>query len=111
MNGMTIVSMRGAEGSFLSLGDANYFVSKTLLYNSAQLEKILNGSTEKETLEWRFGFPTGIEAYWPRLAPPAAIRRTYSVRVIVRVDLTRKKGYRIVTAFPVNPDPNTVRVE
>jgi hypothetical protein len=29
INGMTVVKMQGAEGSFLSLGDANYFVSET----------------------------------------------------------------------------------
>lgn len=111
INGMTVVKMQGAEGSFLSLGDANYFVSKTLRQNPMQLEEVLNGSSNQETLEWRFGFSTGIEAYWPRLEPPAAIRKTYSVRVIVRADPTRPKGYRIVTAFPINPDPSSVRVE
>jgi hypothetical protein len=111
INGMTVVKMQGAEGSFLSLGDANYFVSETLRHNSTQLEEILNGSSSQETLEWRFGFPTGIEAYWPRLEPPASIRNTYSVRVIVRADTSQPKGYRIVTAFPINPDPSNVRVE
>ena len=73
-----------------------------------RLEKQLNAQgyvLEEEWLKARFGFPTGKEAYRPGPEEPIYIRPTHNVGVLIRHDNRSKRGYRVLTAYPLNARP------
>jgi hypothetical protein len=90
-----------AQGSFSSPISANDFVNQMLQDNRATVDAVANGQGEA-VLEKRFGYMTGKEAF--RAAPDAEpyIRNTYGVRVVIRHDDRVERGYRVLTAFPMN---------
>jgi hypothetical protein len=91
-----------AEGTFRSREEASDLVNKVLKRNTDTVDQVAAGKLEDATLEHRFGFVTGKEAYRPDGDSDPYIRPTYSVRVVIRHDRRSWRGYRVHTAFPVN---------
>ncbi|MEA2818432.1 MAG: hypothetical protein QOJ86_436 [Bradyrhizobium sp.] len=93
-----------AEGTFRSREEANDLVNQVLKRNTDTVDQVAAGKIPKATLEERFGFVTGKEAYRPNGDTDPYIRPTYSVRVLIRHDTRSWRGYRVQTAFPVNDE-------
>jgi Bacterial CdiA-CT RNAse A domain len=91
-----------AEGSFRSPEEANDLVNQVLKHNTDTVDQVAAGKLDDATLQHRFGFITGKEAYRPNGDSDPYIRDTYSVRVRIRHDTRLWRGYRVHTAFPVN---------
>jgi Bacterial CdiA-CT RNAse A domain len=91
-----------AEGTFRSREDANDLVNQVLKRNTDTVDEVAAGKIPKATLQERFGFVTGKEAFRPNGDSDPYIRDTYSVRVVIRHDTRSWRGYRVQTAFPVN---------
>jgi hypothetical protein len=70
--------------------------------NTDKVDQVAAGKIEGATLQHRFGFVTGKEAFRPDGDSDPYIRDTYSVRVVIRHDTRSWRGYRVHTAFPVN---------
>jgi Phage portal protein/Bacterial CdiA-CT RNAse A domain len=100
------VGGRKQEGSFLSLEAANDFVNQVLQGNQALVDRVANGEVETATLNRRFGYITGKEAYRASGNEEPYIRPTYGVRVVIRHDQRSPRGYRVFTAFPRNELPS-----
>jgi Bacterial CdiA-CT RNAse A domain len=90
------------EGSFISRESANDFVNRSLERNSTQVDAVTSGLSKEETLNTRFGYPTGKEAYRAQVTDVPDVRDTYDVRVLIRRDDRAASGYRVITAFPRN---------
>jgi hypothetical protein len=99
-----ITEFRLAHGSFSSLESANDFVNRTLEDNREKVDEVASGQKDTETLDKRFGYPTGREAFRPIGDAEPYLRNTYAVRVIIDHDPRIDRGYRVRTAFPVNED-------
>jgi hypothetical protein len=93
------------EGSFLSQEAANDFVNQVLQHNQALVDQVARGELRAATLNRRFGYITGREAFKPSGNEEAYIRPTYGVRVRIRHDRRSLRGYRVHTAFPRNELP------
>ena len=91
-----------AEGTFRSREDANDLVNQVLKRNTDTVDEVAAGKIPKATLQERFGFVTGKEAFRPNGDSDPYIRDTYSVRVVIKHDTRSWRGYRVQTAFPVN---------
>ncbi|MGV7031850.1 hypothetical protein [Methylobacterium symbioticum] len=55
-------------------------------------------------LKSRFGYPTGREAVSIPKDTPIRMRTTYGVGVFIARDRSAERGFRIVTAHPMNDD-------
>ena len=66
------------------------------------MDRVAAGEVLQGTLEHRFGYRTGKEAFRPDVDTDPYIRSTYGVRVVIRHDPQRKTGYRLLTAYPIN---------
>ena len=93
-----------AEGSFRSREEANDLVNQVLKRNTDKVDEVAAGKLRDATLQHRFGFVTGKEAFRPNGDSDPYIRDTYSVRVVIRHDTRSWRGYRVHTAFPVNDE-------
>ncbi|HEV7877143.1 MAG TPA: RNase A-like domain-containing protein [Bradyrhizobium sp.] len=92
-----------AEGTFRSREEANDLVNQVLKRNTDTVDQVAAGKLKDDvTLQERFGFVTGKEAFRPNGDAEPYIRPTYSVRVVIRYDRRSWRGYRVRTAFPVN---------
>jgi hypothetical protein len=91
-----------AEGSFESLMLANDFVNQVLKENRNIVDTVAGGDRDRATLERRFGYPIGKEAFRTHADDQPRIRTTYGVRVLIIHDSGAKRGYAVRTAFPVN---------
>jgi hypothetical protein len=102
VGGLEVIHFRPAQGSFLSLEGANDFVNQVLTANPEKVDLVASGGEPYLSIERRFGYVTGKEAY--RSAPYALprIRDTYGVRVVVHHDPRREPGYFVRSAFPIN---------
>jgi Bacterial CdiA-CT RNAse A domain len=100
--GLTLYGFQPAEGSFTDVRSANDLINQTLQANSALVDRVAAGEVLEETLEHRFGYRTGKEAFRPDVDADPNIRSTYGVRVVIRHDPQRRNGYRLITAFPIN---------
>jgi len=89
-------------GSFSSLDAANKLVNATLAQNRDLVDKVAGGLLPRETLNARFGSPTGYEAYAPNERSQPYLRDTYGGTVVIDRDARVAKGFRVVTAFPGN---------
>jgi hypothetical protein len=67
-----------------------------------KVDDLAAGKIDGATLQHRFGFVTGKEAYRPNGDSEPYIRDTDSVRVVIRHDPRSWRGYRVHTAYPVN---------
>jgi hypothetical protein len=100
--GVTLYGFQPAEGSFSDVRSGNDLINQTLQANSALVDQVAAGQVLEATLEHRLGYPTGKEAFRPDVDADPYIRKTYGVRVVIRHDPQSRRGYRLVTAFPVN---------
>ncbi|MGA8155082.1 MAG: RNase A-like domain-containing protein, partial [Rhodoplanes sp.] len=100
--GLTLYGFQPAEGSFTDVRSANDLINQTLQANSALVDRVAAGEVLEETLEHRFGYRTGKEAFRPDVDTDPYIRSTYGVRVVIRHDPQRRNAYRLITAFPIN---------
>jgi len=102
-----IVAFKAAEGSFTDIRSANDFVNRTLEADPTTLGQVSRGEIlDKITIEHRFGYRTGTEAFRPDGSSDAYIRPTYNVRTIIIHDPNTSKGFRLITAFPFNDRPD-----
>jgi hypothetical protein len=99
-----ITDFRLAHGSFPSIESANDFVNRTLEDNREKVDEVASGRKDAETLDKRFGYPTGREAIRPTGDSQPYLRDTYGARVIINHDPRIERGYRVRTAFPINED-------
>jgi hypothetical protein len=99
---LEITDFAPAEGTFLSREQATDLVSQVLKRNTDKVDEVAAGKIKGATLEHRFDFVTGKEAFRPNGDSDPYIRDTYGVRVIIRHDTRSWRGYRVHTAFPVN---------
>lgn len=91
-------------GTFHSLATANKLVNSTLSQNQNLVEDVVSGKRVDAVLEAWFKTPTGKEAYAPKFNSSVVIRETFGVRVLIKRDSKSRKGFRIFTAFPINPN-------
>jgi hypothetical protein len=98
-----------AEGSFADINSANNFVAEVLRHYRDEIEAVIAGRLSSATLTYRFGYRTGYEAYMAEPFGSAIIRPTYAVEVIIVPDYKNgSRGYRVLTAYPMNESPNEV---
>ena len=90
-------------GSFKSLILANSFVNRVLSQSSSLISEVINGKRRRAVLESWFDQPTGYESHRSSFRAKVIIRDTHGVRVIIEHAPRLHKGFRIITAFPVNP--------
>jgi Bacterial CdiA-CT RNAse A domain len=90
------------EGSFLTPEDANDHVNRALEAHAEKVDRVVDGTKSQETINHRFGYVTGKEAYKPDGSTKAFIRPTYEIRIIIRRDPSSPRGFRVHTAFPRN---------
>jgi hypothetical protein len=90
------------EGSFPSLEAANKLVNSTVSKNQGTADLVAQGLLPGAQLDASFASPTGYEAYAKTERSTPYIRDTYGVRVFIVSDKNADKGYRILTAFPMN---------
>jgi hypothetical protein len=83
---------------------ANKLVNATLSQNPEKVDLVVNGSLPIAVLEAEFGSPTGYEAYARSERSQPYMRETCSVRVIIVRDPSSDSKFRVLTAFPINPD-------
>jgi hypothetical protein len=81
-----------AEGTFRSREEANDLVNQVLKRNTDTVDQVAAGKLERATLQERFGFVTGREAYRSNGHSDPYIRPTYSVRVLIRHDRRAWRG-------------------
>lgn len=92
-----------AIGSFDSLESANDLINRALEANPDAVEALLKlKPRERALLEHRFGFRTGREVWSETNDSDAEIRWTFAIRLLMERDGISSRGFRIVTAFPVN---------
>lgn len=94
--------MDGAEGSFDSIENANDLVNRTLRANGPLVDLVASGQEDDDYIVYRFGFGTGYEAYRPDPDAEPYMRSTYAVAVVIWHDANSPRGFRVITAFPMN---------
>ena len=99
-----------AKGSFLSLSSANDFVNRVLERNAGLVDAVASGALDSQWLEERFGYPTGKEALVSDESLEPRIRPTYNVGVQILHDSLSPRGYRVLTAYPLNDIPGEDRL-
>jgi len=99
---LEVTVFRPAEGSFATLEQANQLVNRVLQMNKDEVDQVAAGKKRDATLQERFEFATGKEAFRPNGDSEPYIRTTDSVRVFIRPDKSSWRGYRVHTAYPVN---------
>lgn len=90
------------EGSFPSLEAANKLVNSTVGQNQSTVNLVVSGTLQGAQIDADFPSPTGYEAFARTERSTPYIRPTYGVHVVIARDQDYPKGYRVVTAFPVN---------
>ncbi len=93
---------RGAASSFTSIEAANKLINATIANNKDKVDRVVKGQESRDTLEWKFGSPTGYQMYKDSASSQARHRDTYWVRVVVERDVSNPRGFRLVTALPFN---------
>ncbi|CAJ0851830.1 hypothetical protein AMST5_00476 [freshwater sediment metagenome] len=82
---------------------ANSFVNEVLSRSIPEIEAIISGQLTKVVLKAWFNKPTGYESYRRRFYDKAIIRDTSGVLVVVKRAPHLRKGFLILTAYPINP--------
>lgn len=98
-----------AEGTFLSTGEASFHIQQALSNNPAAVERAIRGKVGDKPIRvtHRVGSQTGIEAYRPDYHSEVIFRPTFSVEIYIAHDPNRtSRGYRVITAFPMNEISN-----
>lgn len=81
---------------------ANKLVNSTVDQNQVKVDLVIGGLSSREELYAEFGSPTGYEAYARTERSTPYIRETDGVLVVIVPDEISAKGYRVLTAYPVN---------
>ena len=97
---------RRAQGSFLSIEDANNFVNRTLDDNRPEVDAVANGKQSEAEFIKRFGYVTGKEAFRPDVDSLPHMRPTYEVYVHIQAERRSKKGFRVFRSYPLNARPS-----
>jgi hypothetical protein len=97
-----VVRYKSAIGSFDSIESANDFVNRTIEANRELVDELIEGRRDYAKLDWIFGYRTGKEAYLESGISKPVIQRTHGARVIIHGDPNNVRGYRVLTAFPIN---------
>ena len=90
------------EGSFPSLEAANKLVNSTISANQNEVDLVVDGLSQRAEIDEYFGSPTGYEAFAQTERSTPFVRDTYGVHVVIVRDLDSPKGYRVLTAYPIN---------
>ncbi len=103
--GLFYDQIRKREGSFDSIENANDLVNQTLRAKSEEVDRVASGQAADDFIYYRFGFVTGYEVYrtdpnYPRFET----RETYGVGVYIVHDPRSPRGFRVITAYPMNSD-------
>lgn len=96
------VAIYAAEGSFSDVRTANDLVNRALDSDQEKIDRVVNGASGAETINYRSGNVTGKEAYYSIDTDRVEVRSTYSVRVRIVSDQRLDRGFRVLTAFPIN---------
>jgi len=97
--------IRRREGSFDSIENANDLVNRTLQANSDEVDLVASGKVASDFIQYRFGFVTGYEVYRPQpYGSEFETRKTYGVGVRIVHDARSPRGFRVITAYPMNFD-------
>lgn len=93
---------RKRAGSFPSIEAANKLVNATLAENTEAVASVSSGEKPGAFITMEFSTPTGKEAYarTPRSEP--YMRTTYGVAALIIHDRQSPRGYRVLTAYPMN---------
>jgi hypothetical protein len=92
-------------GSFTSLDSATRLINSTVAQNQGEVEAVVSGRAPAATLRAWFDTPTGKEAYARTERSEPIMRETYGVAVPIIRDAGSERGYRLVSAFPINKGP------
>ncbi len=92
------------EGSFASIESANDLVNQTLAANSATVDLVASGQLEQKRVTFSSDSVTGREAFRADPDSDPYIRETNAVGVVIVYDPRSPRGFRVLTAFPMNDD-------
>ena len=97
-----LIRPRG-ESTFTDTINANLYVNDVLLRNANEVDKVASGaySTNRAFTE-NFPTPTGWQSYSDDPSDVPILRQVNNVRVVIRHDPFHPRGYRLITAFPIN---------
>lgn len=108
-NGTTEYHWHAAEGTFSSNGEASFHIQQALSSNPVAVEQAIRGRVGDKPIQilHRVGSPTGIEAYRPDYHSDVVFRTTFALKIFIVHDPSRaSRGYRVLTAFPMNEISN-----
>jgi hypothetical protein len=77
--------------------------------NTTLVDAVASGALDEQWLEMRFGYPTGKEALVTDESLEPRIRPTYNVGIEIIHDSGSSRGYRVLTAYPLNNMPGEDR--
>lgn len=97
------------NGSFFSLEDANAYVNETLRVHEDTVAKVANGTLKNAFLKLRVGRRIGREAFRPDSYSEPIVRYAYEVGVYIEHDPSDPKGFVVITAYPRNEEPMTLK--
>ncbi len=106
--GVNVVFAR-PEGSFTDVRSANDLINMALQARNDKVDLVRSGQSERETIDHRFGYPTGREAYYSVEAGRVMFRPAYEVRMVIVPDQVVGQGFRVLTAFPINQTGRSAR--
>ncbi|SFG61602.1 RNase A-like domain-containing protein [Methylobacterium gossipiicola] len=92
------------DGSFESIESARTYIREALEKNTDAVQRVAEGAEPDAWLKSRFGYPTGREAVSIPKDTPIRMRTTYGVGIYIVHDRSAERGFRIITAFPMNDD-------
>lgn len=92
------------SGSVPSVEAANKLVNSTLALNRPIFDGVANGTLSERRVDAYFASVTGFEAYASTVRSEPRFRETYGAGVYIRRDPVARNGYRVITAYPRNPD-------
>lgn len=95
-------SPRRRDGSFDSIESARTFIREALEKNRDAVQRVAEGSKPDALIKSRLGYPTGREAVSIPEDTPIRMRTTYGVGVCIVHERSMGRGFRIITAFPMN---------
>jgi hypothetical protein len=89
-------------GSFPSLQAAEKLVNSTISQNQDVVDQVASGDLDVKRINAWFKSSTGKEAYAPSARAKPEIRDTWGIAVVLRHDPTARRGFRVISAYPIN---------
>ena len=97
------MNVKQAESTFLSLESANDYVNRLLQNHQSEVDQVASGAWDSQWIQDRIGSPTGVEALMNEDTLVVYTRFTYYVGANLVHDSRSPRGYRVDTAYPLNP--------